>query len=202
MVTIGAACVTLLIMVAVGVMLWVSSSATRGQYGLDFVTSAEWNPSGDIFGALPFIVGTLATSILALIVAVPLGVAIAIFITEMCPLRWRTVLGLMIEMLAAIPSVVYGVWSIFVFIPSVVQPIGDFLVENLGGKYPFFEGPFFGASILSAGMILAVMILPTITAISRDVLLSVPQSQREAARRELPQIGSHQSMAAPLGSCG
>jgi phosphate transport system permease protein len=112
---------------------------------------------------------------------VPLGVAIAIFLTEMCPPRLRAPLGLMIEMLAAIPSVVYGVWSIFVFIPVVVQPLGDFLVEHFGETMPLFEGPFFGSSILAAGMILAIMILPTITAISRDVLRSVPQSQREAS---------------------
>ena len=181
LIIIGSALITLLLMISVGVMLWISSSATRGQFGIGFITGSDWNPTGDIFGAVPFIVGTLATSLIGLIVAVPLGVAIAIFLTELCPERLRTPLSLMIEMLAAIPSVVYGVWGIFVFIPAVVQPIGDFLSENLGDKISVFEGPFFGSSILAASLILAVMILPTITAISRDVLLAVPQSQREAS---------------------
>ncbi len=172
---------TLVLMVGVGVMLWLSSTATLGQFGLGFLFGNEWNPTGDIFGALPFVAGTLITSLVALLFAVPTGIAIAIFLTELCPARLRAPLGLMIEMLAAIPSVVYGVWGIFVFIPAVVQPIGDFLAEHLGDKISIFEGPFFGSSLLAASLILAVMVLPTITAISRDVLLAVPQSQREAS---------------------
>jgi phosphate transport system permease protein len=175
------ALITVALMAAIGLMLWNASLATRTAFGFDFVTGQDWNPTGDVFGAVPFIAGTMVTSILGLLFAVPLGVSIAIFLTELCPLRLRGIVGLMIEMLASIPSVVYGVWGIFVFIPAVVQPIGDFLAENLGDKFTLFEGPFFGSSILAASMILAVMILPTITAISRDVLLAVPQSQREAS---------------------
>ena len=178
---IASALLLLALMLGVGVMLWIASGPTRAQYGVSFVTGTEWNPTGDIFGAVPFIVGTLATSLIALVVAVPLGVAIAIFLSELCPQNLRAPLGLMVELLAAIPSVVYGVWGIFVFIPGVVQPVGDFLASTLGTIFPLFEGPFFGSSLLAAGLILSVMILPTISAISRDVLLAVPQSQREAS---------------------
>jgi len=171
----------LALMIGFGVMLWMTSGETRAAYGTDFVFGTEWNPPGDIFGAIPFIVGTLATSLIALLIAVPLGVAIAIFLSELCPPRLRRPLGLMVEMLAAIPSVVYGMWGIFILIPTVVQPIGDFLSATFGDQIALFEGPFFGSSILAAGMILSVMILPTISAISRDVLLAVPFSQREAS---------------------
>ena len=177
---IASAALLLALMLGVGIMLWIVSGPTRSQFGLGFVTGADWNPTGDIFGAIPFIVGTLATSLIALIVAVPLGIAIAIFLSELCPPRLRAPLGLMVELLAAIPSVVYGVWGIFVFIPTVVQPIGDFLA-NTFGSIALFSGPFFGPSLLSAGLILAIMILPTISAISRDVLLAVPVAQREAS---------------------
>jgi len=174
------------LMVGVGVMLWLRSEPTRAAAGLSFVTSKDWNPVGQVFGAAPFILGTLNTSLIALVVAVPLGLMIAIFLSELCPVQLRTVVGFMVELLAAIPSVVYGAWGIFVFIPAFVQPVGNFLMNTLGtpGKFPFlpiFQGPFFGASTLAAGLILAVMILPTISAISRDVLMAVPRAQREAA---------------------
>jgi phosphate transport system permease protein len=174
------------LVVGVGVMLWIYSEPTRIAAGWSFVAETEWNPVGDIFGAAPFIFGTLNTSLVALIVAFPLGLGIAIFLSELCPVQLRTLLGFVVELLAAIPSVVYGAWGIFVFIPAFVQPLGNFLMNTLGtpGRVPFlpiFQGPFFGASTLAAGLILAVMILPTISAISRDVLLAVPRAQREAA---------------------
>lgn len=175
------ALVMLALMVAVGLMLWLRSELSRSAYGLSFVFGAEWNPPGDVYGAVPFIVGTLSTSIIALILAVPLGLAIAIFLTELCPEQLRAPLGQMVEMLAAIPSVVYGMFGIFVFIPEILTPIGDAIANSLGMVFPIFSGPFFGPSILASGVILAVMILPTISAISRDVMLAVPQSQREAA---------------------
>jgi phosphate transport system permease protein len=173
-------------MLGVGVMLWIASSPTRASMGFSFITSQEWNPTGNQFGALPFIVGTLSTSLVALIIAVPLGVFIAVFLAELCPQRLRAPVGFLVELLAAIPSVVYGAWGIFVFIPAVVQPVGNFLLNTFGTPgqgidLPIFEGPFFGASFLAAGLILAVMILPTIAAISRDVLLAVPHAQREGA---------------------
>ncbi|HEY3340374.1 MAG TPA: phosphate ABC transporter permease subunit PstC, partial [Anaerolineae bacterium] len=181
-----AALVVLALMIGVGVMLWIASGDTRAGVGLSFITSQVWNPVGSQFGAAPFIIGTLSTSLLALVVAVPLGLGVAIFLAELCPIRLRAPLGFLVELLAAIPSVVFGAWGIFVFIPAVVQPVGNFLMNTLGipGKgidLPLFEGPFFGASYLAAGLILAVMILPTIASISRDVLLSVPRAQREGA---------------------
>ena len=174
------------LMIGVGVMLWIASGETRHTMAFNFITSNEWNPVGEQFGALPFITGTLITSLVALVVAVPLGLGIAVFLAELCPARLRAPLGFLVELLAAIPSVVYGAWGIFVFIPAVVKPVGDFLMNTFGistqGIFlPMFEGPFFGASTLAAGLILAVMILPTIAAISRDVLLAVPNAQREGA---------------------
>ncbi len=174
------------LMVGVGLMLWLRSAPTRAQMGWAFITASVWNPVGEEFGALPFIAGTLTTSLVALLIAFPLGLCIAIFLAEMCPAKLRDTLGFMVELLAAIPSVVYGAWGIFVFIPSFVSPLGNWLMNRLGNpeQFPFvplFEGPFFGASKLAASLVLAVMILPTISAISRDVLLAVPRSQREAA---------------------
>jgi phosphate transport system permease protein len=181
------AAVTILgLMLGVGVMLWLASDVTRAGSGFAFITSNNWNPTGQEFGALPFIAGTLITSLLALVVAVPLGLGIAVFLAELCPPRLRAPLGFLVELLAAIPSVVYGAWGIFVFIPAVVKPVGNFLMNTFGNPtagidLPLFDGPFFGASTLAAGLILAVMVLPTITAISRDVLLAVPRTQREGA---------------------
>ena len=174
------------LVVGVGVMLWIYSEPTRIAAGWSFVAETEWNPVREVFGAAPFILGTLNTSLVALIVAFPLGLGVAVFLAELCPIRLRTLLGFMVELLAAIPSVVYGAWGIFVFIPVFVQPLGNFLTNTFGNpsRFPFlpiFEGPFFGASTLAAGLILAVMILPTISSISRDVLLAVPRAQREAA---------------------
>lgn len=174
------------LLVGVGVMLWLRSAPMRAYAGFSFITATVWNPVGEQFGAAPFIIGTLTTSFLALVIAFPLGLFIAIFLAELCPAGLRSIMGFMIELLAAIPSVVYGAWGIFVFIPSFVIPLGETLMKNLGDPQrfpylPIFQGPFFGASKLAAGLILAVMILPTIAAISRDVLLAVPRSQREAA---------------------
>jgi phosphate transport system permease protein len=176
----------LVLMIAIGLMLWMESAPTRSAAGWSFVSSKEWNPVAELFGAAPFIVGTLMTSLVAVLIALPLGLGIAIFLSELCPLKLRSLLGSMVELLAAIPSVVYGAWGIFVFVPSFVTPLGNWLMNTFGDPenlvhLPIFAGPFFGASNLAAALILAVMILPTICAISRDVLSAVPRSQREAA---------------------
>jgi phosphate transport system permease protein len=171
---------TLALIAAFGLMLWITSEPARTKAGLSFVTGAEWNPPGDVFGAWPFIIGTVATSLIALAIAVPLGLAIAVFLAELCPPRFRNPLGTLVEMLAAIPSVVYGMWGVFVFIPDVVQPLGE-AIQNAALALGLETGIFLGPSLLASGLILAVMILPTISAISRDVLLAVPQSQREAS---------------------
>lgn len=178
------------LMLAVGWMLWSRSAASRVAFGWSFLTpttNANWDPVNDHFQAWPFIYGTLLTSLVAIVVAVPIAGGIAIFLAELCPHWLRTPLTWMVELLAAIPSVVYGLWGIFVFLPQVVTPIGNFLGETLG-KVPvldiFFAGPIpaSGASRLAASLILTIMIIPTIAAVTRDVFLAIPNSQREAAK--------------------
>ena len=186
MITAAAAAVLCLLIVGFGLMLWVTSAPTRSQFGLASLVGIDWNPSGDIFGSLPFVTGTLLTSIVGLGIAVPFSISAAIFLVEICPMRLKRPIGTMVELLAAIPSVVYGLWGLFAFIPSVVKPLGDVLLKGFGSPVgwiyiPFLSGPFFGTSIFAAGFILAIMIVPSITAISRDVLLAIPAHQREAS---------------------
>ena len=132
------------------------------------------------FGALPFIYGTLVSSFLALIIAVPLSIGVAVFTTEMCPKALRGPLSFFVELLAAIPSVVYGLWAIFVLVPILSNYVEPFLARTLGWT-GFFDGPPYGISMLAAGIILAIMIVPIISSITREVLMVVPQHQREAA---------------------
>ena len=167
--------------VAIGWQLWLNSALSRDAFGLAFIWTSVWDPAIEkAFGALPFIQGTLVTSFLALLLAVPVGLGTAIFLSELAP-RWLAVpAGFLVELLAAVPSVVFGLWGLFVLIPTVVRPLGGLLNASLG-FLPLFEGPVFGPSRLAAGILLATMILPTITAISRDVLRAIPRSQREAA---------------------
>ena len=149
-------------------------------FGFKFFSRSEWDPVNEQFGALPFIYGTLVSSLLALIIAVPLSVGVAVFTTEMCPRALRGPLSFFVELLAAIPSVIYGLWAIFVLIPILSHYVQPFLSKTLGWTH-LFEGPPFGYSMLAAGIILAVMIIPIISSISREVLMVVPQHQREAA---------------------
>jgi phosphate transport system permease protein len=149
-------------------------------FGFSFFARSEWDPVNEQFGALPFIYGTLVSSLLALIIAVPLSVGVAVFTTEMCPRRLRGPLSFFVELLAAIPSVIYGLWAIFVLIPILSRYVQPFLSRILGWTH-MFEGPPFGYSMLAAGIILAIMIIPIISSISREVLMVVPQHQREAA---------------------
>ena len=141
---------------------------------------ATWDPVFREFGALPFIAGTLITSLLALVLAVPVSLGIAIFLSELAPDWLRTPLGFLVELLAAVPSVVYGLWGLYVLIPSVVQPVARLLNGALG-FLPFFEGPVYGPSRLAASVVLAIMITPTISAVSRDVFRAIPRGQREAS---------------------
>ena len=175
------ALLVLALVVAIGVELWNNSALPRQKFGWSFLINAQWDPAVEqAFGALPFILGTLVTSLVALLVAVPLGVGTAIFLAEIAP-RWlRQALGWLVELLAAVPSVVYGLWGLFVFIPTVVLPLAKGLNAGLG-FLPLFNGPVFGPSRLGAGLLLAIMILPTIAAVGRDVFHAIPQSQREAA---------------------
>jgi phosphate transport system permease protein len=186
----GAGAGVLLIILAIGWMLWQESAGARIQFGFGFFSptqDASWNPVFDKFQSWPFIYGTLITSITAILIAVPISLGIGLFLSELCPPRLRLPIGWMMELLAAIPSVVYGLWGIFLFLPSVVEPVGAFLVAHLGGLPLlglFFSGPIpaSGASRLAAALILAIMITPTIAAVSRDVLQAIPVSQREAAQ--------------------
>lgn len=172
---------TLALVVAIGYELWKNSALSRQAFGLAFIITSRWDPAlTRVFGALPFIQGTLVTSAIALLGAVPLGLGTAIFLAELAPDWLRQPVGFLVELLAAIPSVVYGLWGLFVYIPAFVRPTSLMLNKTLGWL-PIFEGPVFGPSRLAAGLLLAIMILPTITAISRDVLLAIPASQREAA---------------------
>ncbi len=169
------------LVVAIAWQLWLNSALSRDAFGLAFIWTSVWDPAIEkAFGALPFIQGTLVTSFLALLLAIPIGLGTAIFLSELAP-RWLAVpAGFLVELLAAVPSVVFGLWGLFVLIPTVVRPLGQLLNAGLG-FIPLFEGPVFGPSRLAAGILLATMILPTITAISRDVLRAIPRSQREAA---------------------
>jgi len=148
-------------------------------FGLKFFFRSEWDPVNDQFGALPFVYGTLVSSALALLIAVPLAVGVAVYITEMSP-RWlRGSLAFTTELLAAIPSVIYGLWAIFVLVPLLRQYVQPWLAKYLGWT-TLFEGPPYGIGMLAAGIILAIMVVPIISSITREVMTAVPQQQREA----------------------
>ncbi|HEV8125624.1 MAG TPA: phosphate ABC transporter permease subunit PstC [Gemmatimonadales bacterium] len=160
--------------------LYQGSRLAIGKFGFDFITSSTWDPVAETFGALPLIFGTLLSSALALLIAIPLSLGVAIFLTEFAPRRIREPIAFMLQLLAAIPSVVYGLWGIFVLIPLLKATLFPFLRSTLG-FLPFFQGPIYGPSMLSASIILAIMIMPFIMSVSREVLLAVPDSQRQAA---------------------
>ncbi len=149
-------------------------------FGFKFFAGHDWDPVNERFGAMPFIYGTLVSSLLALLIAVPLAIGVAVFTTEMCPAALRGPLSFFVELLAAIPSVVYGLWAIFVLVPILSGYIEPFLSRTLGWT-GLFVGPPYGISMLAAGIILAIMIIPIISSITREVLMVVPQHQREAA---------------------
>lgn len=159
--------------------LSVSSKLTIAKFGLQFFFKQAWDPVNGDFGALPFIYGTLATSIIALIIAVPLAVGVAVFLTEMCPKFLRGPLSFLTELLAAIPSVIYGLWAIFILVPILREDVNPFLMKTLGWT-GLFAGPNYGIGLLAAGIILAIMILPIISSLTREVMTAVPHSQREA----------------------
>jgi phosphate transport system permease protein len=171
------------VLVAAGIILlvvWTTARPAISRFGLGFITGTDWDPVQDSFGALPFIYGTLVTSGLALLVAVPVAMGLALFITEMAPSRLRPLVSFALELLAGIPSVVYGLWGIFVMVPwlrSGLEP----LLGKLFGFVPLFKGPPVGLGYLAGGLILAVMVLPTITSISMEVIRTVPVQLKEAA---------------------
>jgi phosphate transport system permease protein len=160
--------------------LWDGASLAIARYGFGFVTSSTWDPVAEEFGAMPLIFGTLISSLLALLIAVPLSLGVAIYLTEFAPKPVRQPVAFLIGLLAAIPSVVYGLWGIFVLIPLLRTSVFPFLQDALG-FLPLFQGPIYGPSMLSAGIILAIMVMPYIMSVGREVLLAVPNTQREAA---------------------
>jgi phosphate transport system permease protein len=156
------------------------SRLTIDKFGWSFLTTSTWDPVQGVFGALPFIWGTVVSSLLALAIALPLSLGVAVFLSELVP-RWlEGPLSFMIELLAAIPSIVYGLWGVFVMVPWLRITVEPFLAKRFG-YLPFFTGAPYGFGMLAAGLILAVMVLPIITSISRDILKAIPNLQREAA---------------------
>jgi phosphate transport system permease protein len=149
-------------------------------FGWKFITSSDWDAVQEVFGALPYLYGTLVSSILALLLATPLSIGAAVFITEIAPQRVGAVVAPLVELLAAIPSVIYGLWGVLVMAPWLQSTVQPFLIEHFG-FLPFFEGAPYGVSMLAAVFILMIMVVPIITSITREVLLAVPQSQKEAA---------------------
>jgi phosphate transport system permease protein len=172
----------LAVVALLGLIVWeliARSQLSWHAFGWSFFVRSDWNPVEDQFGALPFIYGTLVSSLLSLVIAVPLAVGVAVFITEMCPVGLRGILSFTTELLAAIPSVIYGLWAIFVLVPLLRTYVQPFLAATLGWT-GLFTGPPYGIGMLAAGVILAIMIIPIISSITREVLTVVPQHQREA----------------------
>jgi len=169
----------LLIVIAIGVLLTTQSSLSLQKFGFSFWRTTNWDPVAGEFGALPFIWGTLYSSVLALLIATPVALGIAVFVSELCPERFRAPLIFLTELLAAIPSIVYGLWGIFVLVPAVRT-----MEASLPGalrSLPLFSGPPLGVGMFAAALILAVMVVPFTSAIAREVLKTVPMPQREAA---------------------
>jgi phosphate transport system permease protein len=160
--------------------LWRGSALPRHKFGFSFFVTRVWDPVFDQFGALPFIYGTVVTSVVALFIAVPLGIGAAIFLAELAPARVSDTLEFFIDLLAAVPSVIYGLLGVFIVVPLMrvyIQPG----LKSVLGFLPLFQGPAYGLGFLTAGIVLAIMVIPYIISVSREVLLSVPRDQREAA---------------------
>ena len=176
----AAAAVTIVaLLLAIALRLAVGGAPAFEQFGPGFLVGTTWDVVNGVYGALPFVVGTIASSLMALLLAVPIGVFTAIFLAELAPRRLAIPLTFLVELLAAIPSVVVGLWGVFVLSPFLRDTVESWTVDHLG-FIPFLAGPAFGIGLFSAAVILAIMILPTIVSIAREVIVAVPQSQREA----------------------
>lgn len=190
----GCALCVLGILVLIVYELITRSDLSWHAFGFKFFVGQDWNPIEEQFGALPFVYGTLVSSFLALLIAVPLSVGVAVFVTEMSPVWLKTPISFFTELLAAIPSVIYGLWAIFVLVPILRNLVQPFLASTLGWT-GLFTGPPYGIGMLAAGVVLAIMIIPIISSITREVLSVVPQHQREgvlalgATRWEMIRIG-------------
>ncbi len=180
----AAAIGVLLLLSGVMVSLILGSIPAIKAFGFGFLLVQSWNPVTEVFGALPAIYGTILTSLIAMLIAVPVGLMIAFFLTELCPPILRRPIGIAIELLAGIPSIIYGIWGLFVFAPFLQQTLQPFLIDTLGdlpGVGLLFAGPPYGIGVLTSGLILAIMVLPFVTAITRDVFEAVPGVLKEAA---------------------
>lgn len=174
------AIIVLLFAVLMGYEMYIGSKPSISKFGWIFLTETTWDPVAEIYGALPSIFGTLVSSFLSLLIAVPLSIGVAIYLSELAP-RWlEKPLSFLVELLAGVPSIVYGLWGIFVLVPWLRAEVQPFLYEHLG-FLPFFRGPMYGFGMLAAAIILSIMVLPIITSISRDIMKSVPSVQKEAA---------------------
>ncbi len=174
------ACSIILIVAFIIIEMFQDSIDAREAFGWKFIFSNEWDPVKEKFGALPFIFGTVVSSVLALLLALPVSIGVAVFLNEIVNKTLRTPLSFLIEILAAIPSIIYGFWGIFVLAPFMRSTVQPFLQSTLG-FLPIFKGTPYGTGLLTAAIILAIMITPIITAITRDVLKAIPTAQREAA---------------------
>ncbi len=171
--------VIVVILVGIVVVLFIDALPAIRQFGISFLSSTVWDPVRQAFGALPAIYGTLLSSLIGLLIAIPISLGAAIFLVELAPPWLRGPASLIIEMLAAIPSVIIGLWGLFVLVPFIRSPVESWLGTHLG-FLPLFQGPPFGVGFLAAGIILTIMIIPIITAVSRDAIKAVPAQQREA----------------------
>lgn len=167
------------IIILLAVVLIKDSWPSIKHFGLEFITSTEWDPVQEKYGALPAIYGTLVSSFLALLIAVPISFGTALFLSELAPRRLRAPVSFLVELLAALPSIVYGLWGIFVMVPAL-RPVQAWLGAHFG-FLPIFQGAPYGLGMMAAALILAIMILPIITAVSREVIAAVPRTQKEAA---------------------
>lgn len=177
-VTVLAAAVALLLLL-IAFYLLNKAGPAFGKFGFGFLHTSVWDPVQDSFGALPVIFGTVVSSLLAVLIATPVSVGVALFLNEMAPPRVAATVGFLVQMLAAIPSVVYGLWGIFVLVPWLRETVEPALAHWLG-FLPFFQGAPYGVGMLAAGLILAIMIIPTVSSITREVFTAVPREQKEA----------------------
>ena len=180
--TITAICGVLVLLVLAYMVISTTTTALpafRSQ-GISFITGTTWDPNTNQFGALAFIYGTIVTSLIALIIGLPLSLGVALFVTDYCPKRLRQPLTYAVDLLAAVPSVIYGLWGVFVLLPLFLQPVSGFLAKAFGW-FPLFKGPASGLSYFGAGIILAIMIIPIITALTREIISTVPSADRHAA---------------------
>jgi phosphate transport system permease protein len=178
--TLSMALSVFVLIILIGYELAQGSQLALHKFGWRFLIQSDWDPVNEQFGALPFIFGTVVSSVIALVIAVPLSVATAVYLTEIAPYWVRQLLTMFIELLAAVPSVILGLWGIFVMVPWCREHLFPWLRQVLG-FLPLFKGPIYGVSMLAGGIIIAIMILPIITSVSREILRSVPGLQREAA---------------------